>query len=161
MSSDNASKKIVIGLAWIVGAAVLAWFSSVATMRLARTGEGAVTVTIESRLFGLIDVGQERIDGVRTVEMVSSRVPGTNSSTPDHMVFQTAAGPVNRGQTQQLFARDFSEIKTLLDDPTTREATLSSIARGAEFRRFLFAQATVAFLGLVGFAVAWSGFKSR
>lgn len=151
---------IVIGLAWIAGAAVLAWFSSVATMRLMRTGEGGATVTIESRLFGLIGIGHERISGVRSVDMVRSRTPGSNSGTPDHMVFQTADGPVNLGRPQQLFARDVSAIKTFLDDPTPHEATLSSIDRGAEFRRF-FAQAVVGFLALVGLGVAWSGVKSR
>lgn len=161
MSSDKAGKMIVIGLAWIAGAAVLAWFSSVATMRLERTGADGVSVTIESRLFGLIPVGSERTTGVRSVEMVRSRAPGSDSDTPDHMVFQTAGGPVNLGRPQQLFARDFTAIKAFLDDPTPHDATWSSVGRGEEFRRFLFAQAAAGFLAFVGLGLVWSGVRSR
>ena len=159
--SSDASNKVVIGLAMIAGAVVLAWLSSVSTMRLERAGGAGVTVTIESRLFNLIDIGRERIEAVKSVEMVRSRAPGSDSDTPDRLVFQAAAGPVDLGRAQQLFVRDFSEVKAFVDDPTQPEATFSSIGRGEEFRRFLFAQAAAAFLFLVGAAVAWSSIRNR
>lgn len=162
MSGDasNAAKMILLGLACVAGAAVLAWLSSVATMRLVRTGGEGATVTIDSRLAGLIDVGHERVDGVKSAALIRSRTPGSDSDTPDHMVFETAAGPVNLGRPQQLFARDFSDIKAFLDDPTQPEATFSSIGRGSEFRRFIVAQVIAAFLAVLGLCVTWAGLKS-
>ena len=174
MSSDSrAPRMILIGLAMVAGAAVLAWLSSPATMRLEKTAGGtaqveqveqargeSATVTIEHRLFGLIELGRDRIDGVRTAAMVDSRMPGSNSQTPPHMVLETATGPVNVGRGQQLFVRDFDQIKGFLDDRAARSLTLSSIAPFRETMRFVFAQAAVLFLGLVGLAVARMGFKS-
>lgn len=160
MGSDSG-KKVVIGLACIAGAVLLAWLSSVSTMRLMRADNGVVTVTIDSKLFNLIDIGQERIDAVKSVEMVSSRAPGSNSDTPDHMVFHAAAGPVNLGRIQQLFAPDFMDIKAFVTDPTQIETAFSSVGRSEELRRFFFAQAAVAFLTLVGVGAAWSGIRGR
>ena len=151
---------ILIGLACVAAAAALAWFSSVATMRLERSGGETASITVESRLFGLIPVGHERIDGVRSATMVDSRTPGSRSNTPPHMVLETAAGPINIGRLQQLFVRDFDGIKTFLEDQTQRQATFSSIGPFRELVRFVVAQTAVLFLALVGFGVAWHGVKT-
>ncbi len=120
-SASEAPKLILIGYAGVAGAALLAWLSSPATMHLERkSGEPAqlertqgetATITIESRLFGLIEIGRERIDDVRSATMVDSRLPGSDSDTPPHMVLETRSGPVNVGRPQQLFVRDFDRIK--------------------------------------------------
>ena len=162
MSSDasKAPLLILIGIASVAGAVALAWFSSVATMRLERTGGQTATIAIESRLFGLINVRHERIDGVRSATMVDSRTPGSRSSTPPHMVLETVTGPINAGRLQQLFVRDFDEIKSFLEDQTQRQATLSSISRSSELVRFAIAQLVVVFLAFGGLGVAWLGIKS-
>jgi hypothetical protein len=169
-AASRARRLILIGSASVLGAVVLAWLSSPATMhlermsgepaRLERTQGETATVTIESRLFGLIDIGRERIDGVRSATMVDSRLPGSDSDTPPHMVLETRSGPVNVGRLQQLFVRDFDRIKNFLEDQAERQVTLSSIARSAERLRFAVAQVIVLFLGLGGLGIAWLGVKS-
>jgi hypothetical protein len=172
MSSDasRAPLLILIGIACVGASALLAWLSSPVTMRLERTGgqtaqveqprSESATVIIEQRLFGLIDIGHERIDGVRSATMVDSRMPGSSSHTPPHMVLETMTGSVNIGRRQQLFVRDFAEIKGFLEDRGAPPLTLSSIAPSQERVRFVVAQVSVLFLGLVGFAVVRLGFKS-
>src|SRR5689334_3666557 len=119
-------------------------------MTLARSGPTAVTVTFESRLFGLLPIDSQRIDEARSVSVVNSRVPGSRSSTPPRIVFGTSSGPVDLGRVQQLFARDSAEVKDFFEAGTTdpeleREhaveppnaLTISSIARSSETTRFV------------------------
>jgi hypothetical protein len=141
-----------IGLGWLLGAAVLAWFSSPATLHLARDNEDRVTAALESRLFGLITNKTERIDGIRSMSIARYSDP---SDTPDRIVFQTAKGPVDLGRNQQLFAPDHAEIAGFFTADGPASLTLSSISRGAELRRFWFAQAAVLFMGLVGLGLTW------
>jgi hypothetical protein len=165
---NKAPLAMLLGIACLCGAATLAWFSSPATMYLTRTGPGAVTVAFESWLFGLFLVDQQRIDGAGSVSMVDSRTPGSRSRTPPRMIFGTSNGPVDLGRVQDLFARDFPEVRDFfeakriepeLDGERAVEppnaATISSIARGSETRRFVIAQAVVLFLTLVGGGVIW------
>jgi hypothetical protein len=147
-----------IGLAWILGAAVLAWLSSPATLQLVRGNELA-TATLESRLFGLITTSDERIEGIRSVSLVRSHTSGS-SRTPARIVFETTGGPVDLGRNQQLFAVDYSELETLFRDDGPRSLTLSSIARGRELVRFVVAQSIALFLMLVGLALEWMAVRS-
>jgi hypothetical protein len=178
MSSGSASPPllIVIALACLGGAGVLAWFSSPATMTLTRTNGATVVVSFESRLFGLVARSSDRIDNVRSVSTVTFRGPGSRSQTPDRIVFDTPSGPVDRGMVQQLFVRDFAEIKTFIEGGETssegggqpslergtrpRTLSLSSIGQGSELRRFAFAQLVVAFLTFLGLGVGWMGAKA-
>lgn len=160
MSSQSASPPLVIllGLACLAGGAALVWWSSPATMRLMRA-DGDVTVTIEARLAGVVGIENERIDRVRGVRLVRSRTPGSRSHTPDHIEFDTTAGVVNVGRLQQLFARDFSDINAFVEDQAQRAASLSSVARSEELRRFIVAQLATLFLFVVGLGVVWMGVK--
>jgi hypothetical protein len=179
MSSESASPPllIVLALACLGGAGVLAWFSSPATMTLTRTNGATVVVSFESRLFGLVARSSDRIDNVRSVSTVTFRGPESRSNTPDRLVFDTPSGPVDRGMVQQLFVRDFAEIKTFFEgdgelstegggEPSLergarpRTLSLSSIGRGSELRRFAFAQLAVAFLTFLGLGVGWMGAKA-
>jgi hypothetical protein len=147
-----------LGIACIVGAAALAWFSSPATLRLAR-GEGRlVTAEVESRLVGVVTRGAERIDGIRSVSLVRTRTG--RSQTPDHIVFETVNGPVNLGRNQQLFAADYADIDGFFKDEASPALTLSSIARGRELVRFLVAQAVAVFLMFAGLGLEWMVVRS-
>jgi hypothetical protein len=142
-----------LGVACIVGAAALAWFSSPATLRLARGEERLVTAELESRLFGLVTNRAERIDGIRSASLVRSRTG--RSHTPDHIVFQTVHGAVDLGARQQLFAVDHAAIEDFFKDEASPPLTLSSISRGRELMRFLVAQAIALFLALAGLGLEW------
>jgi hypothetical protein len=187
LSSQSASPGLllVLALACLGGATTLAWFSSPATMTLTRTDDKKVAVTFESRLFGLIPRSRGRIDNVMSVSTVTFRGPGSNSHTPDRIVFDTRSEAVDLGMVQQLFVHDFAEIKAFISGSTgppgdgdgngngqasveraaqpraqPRTMTLSSIARGSELRRFAFAQLAVAFLTFLGLGVGWMGLKA-
>jgi hypothetical protein len=172
---SETPRLFLIGSVMVAFAVVLAWLSSPARMELKwdgaepaqveRTeasppaGNRTATISVGSRLFGLIDFGQGRIEGVRGATMVDSRAPGSRSNTPPHMVFETKGGAVNLGRPQQLFASDFSEIKSFFESQAGPPLTLSSIAPSSELRRFLFAQAAVLFLGFGGLGILWIGTK--
>jgi hypothetical protein len=158
MTSADAPKVAIIGLAFLLGASTLAWLSSPATLRLARETGPGVTATLESRLFGLITNRSERIEGIRSASLVRSAVG--DSDTPARLVFQTSTGPVDLGRNQQLFAPDFSGIDEFLKaDAPPPGLTLSSIARGSELRRFLFAQAIATLMFLGGLALEWAAVR--
>jgi hypothetical protein len=140
-----------IGFAWILGAAVLAWFSSPATLHLARDNEDRVAAALESRLFGLFTNQAERIEGIRSVRVVQYQA----SETPDRIVFETARGSIDLGRNQQLFAVDYPELASFFKAEGPSSLTLSSIALGSELRRFVFAQAAALFLFLVGLGLEW------
>jgi hypothetical protein len=160
MNAKAAPNAVVIGVAMLMLSATLAWFSSPATLQIGRDSQSGVSATLESRLFGLITNRTERIEGIRSASMVSSRVPGSDSDTPDRLVFQTAAGPVDLGRNQQLFTRDFQEIDEFLEaDAPPPGLTLSSIARGSELRRFLIAQVIAVLMFVGGLALEWSAVR--
>jgi hypothetical protein len=147
-----------LGVAFMVGAAVLAWLSAPATLRLTRGEDRLVAAELESRLFGLVTNRAARIDAIRSVSLVHSRTG--RSRTPGLVVFETANGPVNLGRNQQLFAVDYADIEGFFKDEASPPLTLSSIGRGSEFRRFLFAQAITLFLMLAGLGLAWSAVRA-
>jgi hypothetical protein len=142
-----------LGLACFAFAAALAWLSSPATLQLTRGERGLVTAALESRTFGLIVNRAERIEGIRAVSLVRTRTE--RSHTPDTLIFETTSEAVDLGRNQQLFAVDFPDIDSFFKDRESRSLTLSSIARGEEFIRFLVAQAVFLFLMLVGVGVEW------
>jgi hypothetical protein len=145
----------VISLACLLGSAVLAWLSAPATLHLTRDSENRGTAAIESRLFGLFALGSERVERIRSVAKVRSSEPGVRSSTPDRLVFETTAGPVDTGRNQQLFAVDYLEIDGFMKADGPASLTLSSLARGEELRRFYVAQAVALFMFLGGLALVW------
>jgi hypothetical protein len=146
----------VIGFAWLLGGAVLAWLSSPATLTFERDNEDRVTATLESRLFGMFVSRSERIERVRMVWLVRDGVPGQMANTPFRMVFETPKGRVDLGRSQQLFTADYPGLVAFFRATTPPSATWSSIGRGAERRRFYVAQAIAAFLCLVGFGLVAS-----
>jgi hypothetical protein len=154
----------VIGLACLLGSAVMAWLSSPATLQLARDDEDHVAAAVESRLFGLFTHGSERIESIRSMSLVRYNAPGHPSATPHRIVFETAKGPVDLGRKQQLFAADHPEIGSFFKAGGPPSLTLSSISRGRELRRFVIAQALVLFLFLGGLGLEWmviSGLRAR
>jgi len=159
---------ILLGIACIAGGGTLAWFSSPATMRLTRSGPRGIAVAFESRLFGLFLVDERRIDEARSVYIVDSRTPGSTSRTPPRIIFGTSRGPVDLGRVQQLFARDFPDVRAFFEpkivEPELESeraveppnaATISSVGRSSETRRFVVAQSVVLFLAVVGGGVLW------
>jgi hypothetical protein len=156
----EVSKVASIGVACLLGAAVLAWLSSPATMRLDRGGDEPVTATLEARLFGLVAHDLQRADGVETVSLVRSRAPGSSSHTPDRLVFHSTHGPVDLGRNQQLFAPDYAAIRQFLEQDGPESMTLSSIRRGRERLRFLAAQAIAFVMLLGGLGLGWRAVRS-
>lgn len=155
MELNKVPMAILLGIACLCGGATLAWFSSPATMYLTRTGPNAVTVGLESWLFGLFLVDEQRIDEARSVSMSRDTAP--------RIIFNTSNGPVDLGRVQQLFEPDFPAVKDFFEAKTAEPelegeravealdaATISSIARSSESRRFVIAQGMVLFLTLVG-----------
>jgi len=144
---------ITLGLAFLVGASVLAWASSPATLQFTRVDATSTQLTIESRLFALVPIATERIYGIQSASMVSGQIADSTSSrshTPDYLVFDTATGRTRHRQTLRLFTGDFSEIRDFLADSTRPELRLSSIADTRERVRFIVAQLCVASLAALG-----------
>ena len=181
MSSQSANPPVLflLAVACVAGAATLAWLSSPVTMTMTRTDDKKVAVAFEARLFGLIPRSGGQVDNVMSVSKVTFRGPGSNSHTPDRIVFDTPSEAVDLGMSQQLFVDNFDEIKTFVTGnrgtssgegdgveasleraAPPRTLVLSSIARGSELRRFLFAQLAVAFLAFVGLGVGYMGAKA-
>jgi hypothetical protein len=145
LEPEKAPIVAVIGLACLLGSAVLAWLSSPATLELAHDNEEHVVAAVESRLFGLFTITSERIERIRSVD----------SGTPGRIVFKTDKGPVDLGRNQQLFAPDYPEIASFFTADGPRSMTLSSIARGSELRRFFIAQFVAVFMFLGGLGLEW------
>jgi len=150
VSSSKAPLFLLIGTAFLIGAGAIAWFSSVATLVLVRTGPVSVSADFQSRMLGVLTIASDRIDDIRSASMERSREPGSRSNTPDRLVFTTPRGPVDRGYDQQLFARDFAAIDAFFKDPAQASLRLVSTGSGSEAFRFLFAQLSVAALGALG-----------
>jgi hypothetical protein len=152
---EKAPIVAVIGLAWLVGSAVLAWLSSPATLHLTRDNEDRVVAVIEARLFGLVVSQADRVEGIRSASLVHFDRPGQPSHTPARLVFETRQGAVDLGRNQQLFAVDYGDIDGFFKTSGPSTLTLSSIARGSELRRFVIAQAIAVFLCLGGLGLGW------
>ena len=146
----------VIGLACLLGSAVLAWLSSPTTLILTRDNEDRVAAVIESRLFGVFPNSTEHIERIRSVSNVRYDGPGQPSDTPDRIVFETRSGSVDLGRNQQLFAVDYPEIAAFFRTDGPSSLTLSSITRGSELRRFFFAQAAALGMLLAGLGLGWT-----
>jgi len=143
---------IVIGLGFLAGAAVLAWFSAVATLHITRTDPNPVRAEIDARIFGVVRVPIDLTTGIRSVSMVSARAPGSTSSSnnPNRLVFNTAAGPVDNGYRQQLFARNHGTINDFFNDKSQNDLVMSNTAVFSELVRFIAAQIGVLFLTGIG-----------
>ncbi len=146
----------VIGLACLLGSAVLAWLSSPATLILTRDNEDRVAAVIESRLFGLFPSSTEHVERIRSVSNIKYDGPGQRSDTPDRIVFDTRGGSVDLGRNQQLFAVDYPEIAAFFKTDGPGSLMLSSVARGRELRRFFFAQAAALAMLLAGLGLGWT-----
>jgi hypothetical protein len=155
LEPEKAPIAAIIGLACLLGSATLAWLSSPATLQLTRDNEDRVSAAVEARLCGLITTRAARIDGIRSVSLVKYNGPGQRSDTPDRLVFETTAGAVDLGRNQQLFAVDYPEIASFLATHGPAAVTLSSIGRGRELRRFVFAQMAALFLCFAGLGLEW------
>lgn len=152
---------LFIGVAFLIGGAVLAWLSSPTTLRLARTDATTVSAEIEDRLFGLFPTAVVRAQGIRSAEMVSGRVPDSTSrsNTPSRLVFVTATGRIDPGHALQRFTRRYTDIRDFIADPSLPAFTASSLIDGGETLRFWFAQLGAAFLAGIGSFVMWLGFR--
>jgi hypothetical protein len=142
-----------------VFAALLAWYASPATLSLTRTGPQTVSVSMASKLFGLLTTTTTRYDGVQSAAIVLS-TSSRRSVDSDRLVFYTTAEAIDRTRAQQLFRADFPEINRFLKDGSRQTLSMSSIAGSREQRRFVFAQAAVAFLALLGVGLTWLGVKA-
>jgi hypothetical protein len=152
---EKAPIVAVIGLAWILGSAVLAWLSSPATLHLTRDNEDRVAAVIEARLFGLVLSQADRVEGIRSASLGRPGEPGQSTQTTKRLVFETRQGPVDLGRNQQLFAVDYADIDGFFKTSGPSTLTLSSISRGSELRRFVIAQAIAVFLCLGGLGLGW------
>jgi hypothetical protein len=153
---------LLIGAAFLAGAAALAWFSAMATLHLTRVDPaGVVRVEFEKRLFGLILIDRERIDGVRSVSVVSGRLPESKSTsrTPDFLKFNTAAGAVDLGYVQQRFLDDASDIRDFFEKESERALSISSAGRFSEAVRFAAAQLGAAVLAAFGALLVYLGVR--
>lgn len=152
---------VLVGLAFLLGAAALAWFSAVATLHLTRTDANSARAEFHEKLFAFYPIASESVAGIRSAVMVSGRLPDSTSrsNTPSRLVFETATGRVDLGHVQQRFAPDFTDVRDFLDDPAQRELAVSSIGRFQELLRFLAAQLGVVFLASFGALSIWLGLR--
>jgi hypothetical protein len=158
LDPKRAAFLLTAGALCIIFAAGLEWYASPATLSLTRTAPNAVSVSMVSKLFGLLTTTTTRYDGVQSAAIVRSTA-ARRSPDSDRLVFYTASEAIDRTRAQQLFRADFPEINSFLTDGSRQTLSISSIARGREWRRFAFAQAAVGFLALLGAGVMWLGLK--
>lgn len=160
---DKIPLVAIIGFACVAGAAVLAWFSAIATLTIDRRPDG-LHATVERRLLGFIPVGSETFGGIRTIESVSGRLD-SRSHTPNQLMFVTAGGALRPGYDAQRFLADYSDIREFVDDPSRATFARSTTHRSSELVRFVMAQAGALFLLMMGVlflnAVARSILPSR
>lgn len=151
----------VIGLAFLAGAAALAWFSAPTTMMVTRTGSQSATVRFEDRLFGLVVEWTDRIEHVRSVASVIPRPEGSTSrtSTRRFLVFDTPGGRVFAGPSRHWFERHADEINQFIRDPSPAELELRKTADGWELLRFLLATVAVVFLAAMSGLLMWLGVR--
>lgn len=159
MSADANRTPILLGFGMLclAAAALLAWWSSVTTMHIVRTGTAA-TLSYETRLFNLFVIDRRSFADVTGVSVIRSRQPGVRSNTPDYLMFESRNGQIDAGYVQQHFARESTDIDEFFQattSPVPPELRRSSIDRGEELRRFIFAQLAVLFLIGLGLGVWW------
>lgn len=155
-SHQPAPLLVVVGIAFLAGAAVLAWFAAPATMTIERGADG-LRATVERRLFGLVPAGTESVVGIRRIESVSGRLD-SRSQTPDQLVFVTDGGTVRPGYDAQRFLRDVPDLREFAEASAPATFVRSTTHRGSEAVRFAVAHAAVLLLatfGLVLVRIAW------
>lgn len=161
-----ATRSIIIGVAFLAGAVVLAWLSSLTTMRIVRTSPATADVAFEDKLFGLVVISRDGVAGVRSARIViqemksplDSAVPGQGTTTR-LLQFDTGKGPVFAGPSHHYFARYADEITAFVADPNRTEMVVSVADERSELARFLLAQACALLLAIVGGLMAWSGVR--
>lgn len=151
-TSAPAPLLLLLGCAFLAGAAVLAWFSAVVTLQLTRHDTAAFTAQLETRLFGLVPVAHTQIDGVRAVEFIDFRLQDSRSRSHAQMrlIFQTRAGAVDAGYAQQQFAQRGTEVREFLEQAQQQQLRLASSDGFHEGFRFFAAQAVVLLLAALG-----------
>ena len=139
----------------------MAWFSALAALNLTRIDATTVQADFENRMFGLIPVSTDRVDGIRSVRLVSGRLADSTSrsSAADFLTFETDAVSVDRGYTQQRFAPSITKIRDFINDTSQRQIVLSSAYDVWEKIRFGFAQFLVLCLSLFGALLMWLGVR--
>ncbi len=161
MSSESKSGlMILIGIGWLVGAAALAWFSSIESLRFTRGADG-VTVTRESRMFGLILVSSAALEHVSAARTVTTP-PATSRHRPfTQIYFDTPSGPKTFWSTQPTnFIPQSPEMEGFFADTTRPRATLTNLVNRRESMRFVFAQLAVVFIAVVGVGLLYAAYRS-
>lgn len=164
-----ATRSVVVGVACLAFAVVLAWLSSLATMRVVRTSPDTADVAFEDKLFGLVVISREHVAGVRSARVVVQNMrgplddpmPGGAGTTSRLLQFDTGTGAVFAGPGHHHFARYADELTAFVADPNRHALVASVAAERSELSRFLFAQALVLLLATVGGRLAWSGMCKR
>ncbi len=149
---------VVLGVVCLAGAGVLAWLGTLGTLQLTRSG-ATVNVVYQERIFGVYPIAGDRIDGILAVESVPTRT-STRSNSPNQMVFVTPSGPVNRGLSQQRFARSYVAIDTFIRDPSRSELVVRTTYDLWETMRFWAGQLGLLFLAAVGLFALSLGIKA-
>jgi hypothetical protein len=152
---------LLIGIAFLAGACALAYFSSVATLTATRISPSSVDVVIEDRLFALWPVGTEPYRDVRGARSVIPQLEGSSrTSTARFFVFDTGKGPVYMGPSHGVFLRDVDTIREFVADPSRTRLVIHATDTASELFRFLFAQAGVLLLALLGGFLLWLGVRA-
>jgi hypothetical protein len=150
---------VLIGMACLAGAAALAWFSSIQTLQLTRTGDG-VTVARHAWLFGVVPMSGPQIENVRSVRTLTTIAQSARSRPFTRLLFVTPSGERDLWTTQSPFVRQSSEIEAFFKDETQLQTTFSAIAPAGETRRFVVAQLAVLFLAFCGGGVIYMAARS-
>jgi hypothetical protein len=148
---------VLIGIVFMAGACALAWLSSLDVMTVTRTTATMADVAFDDELFGLVRIGGERIAGVRSARVVIQRFEGSGSSDANtrFLAFDTENGEVFADADRHYFERYAGDITAFIADPARNELVLRTSDEGRELIRFLFAQACVLLLAMVG----WFAFR--
>ena len=152
--------RLLLGLAFAAGAALLASLAAPSTMTLTRTGPKMVNVTVETRLFNLYRIGGFRIDGAESVEVVEAVIPPTGTG-PDapygiSIYFVTRDGRINPGLRQKLFDGYVSSIRSFFES-NELSTTFSVNDPGSRFGRFIVVHLLVSGMSFIGLIAAWTG----
>jgi hypothetical protein len=152
---------VLVGIGFIAGACALAWFSSLDTVTVTRTGPASADVAFDDALLGLVTIEGERISGVRAarVGVPSFEGRGSHSASTRFLIFDTAKGEVYADADRHYFHRYADDITAFIADPGRNELILRTSDDGRELFRFLFAQACVILLGVVGWFVTRLGVR--
>jgi hypothetical protein len=161
-----ATRSIIIGVACLAGAVVLALLSSLTTMSVVRTSPATADVAFEDRLFGLVAISRDVVAGVRSARIVIQDMKSPldpaisgQGTTTRLLQFDTGKGAVFAGPGHHYFARYADEVTAFVADANRTELVASATDERSELARFLFAQACVLLLAIVGSLMAWSGVR--